>query len=96
MRVLLTVLAVCASAVVAAQTDTAVPSPVVTLSRPEVPPRFPCGDRALKEFIETNLVHPQDCVMGKVWVEFTVETDGNLNDIKIVRGMNAKLDAEAL
>jgi protein TonB len=33
---------------------------------------------------------------GKVFVSFVIETDGTLSDMKVVKGVSAELDSEAL
>ena len=88
-------LALLATCVASAQTDTVVDT-VVRFVNPVLPPQFPGGFQALEQFIENNMVRPQASVEGKVWVQFAVETDGSLHDIVVVRGVNEELDNEAL
>ena len=58
------------------------------------------GDNGLYKIIEENLTYPQaalyDRVGGKVVVEFTVDTSGNLIDINILQGLREDIDQEAL
>ena len=61
-------------------------------------PSFPGGYDALKKFIDENLryPHPDFCGEGRVVVTFTVETDGSLTDIRVVRSIAKELDEEAV
>lgn len=61
-------------------------------------PSFPGGYDALKKFIDENLryPHPDFCGEGRVVVTFTVEPDGSLTDIKVVRSIAKELDEEAV
>lgn len=66
----------------------------------EKEPTFPGGPEALQQFIVKNLQYPQTAIenneAGRIFVQFTVETDGTLSDVKIMRGVSEALDAEAL
>ena len=63
-------------------------------------PEFPGGEKALKEFIGRTVKYPADAIkeniQGKVFVTFTVKSDGTVGDAKIARGVNPLLDNEAL
>ena len=63
-------------------------------------PMFRGGERKLLEFLENNLVYPQEAidagVEGKVFVEFYIEKDGTVCDAKVLRGMGYGCDEEAL
>jgi protein TonB len=52
------------------------------------------------KFISENLSYPLNAktkgTEGKVFVEFIVETDGTLSDVKVMKGVSPELDAEAL
>jgi TonB family protein len=58
------------------------------------------GFPVLYEYIAANLKYPQEARMkgieGKVFVEFTVNKDGTLQDIQAVKGIGAGCDAEAV
>ena len=51
----------------------------------EVKPDFPGGLDKFYKFISRNYTAPEDCGSGKVFVNFVVEKDGTLTDIKIGR-----------
>ncbi len=62
-------------------------------------PEFPGGMEAFSKFLRKNLRYPHQAqeaeVGGKVFVSFIVEKDGQLTDIKIVRGIGHGCDEEA-
>lgn len=66
---------------------------------PDSPPTFKDGgDIGLKKFINENLRYPKtgECVTGKVYVGFIVDTLGNVKDIEIKRGITPSTDEEAI
>jgi TonB family protein len=66
---------------------------------PDSPPTFKDGGEiGLKNFIKENLRYPKtgECVTGKVYVEFTVDTLGNVKEAIIKRGITRSTDEEAL
>lgn len=63
-------------------------------------PQFPKGDRALMEFIVSNLRYPKDAstfrIQGRVLVKFTIDEFGNVVNPFIYKGVHKLLDEEAL
>ena len=60
-------------------------------------PQFPGGEKALYTFLKENLHYPKElCVEGKVLVSVTVEADGSLSNIRIVRSIHPIIDKECL
>ena len=63
-------------------------------------PQFPGGDVALQKWLYDNLVYPtiaaENGIQGRVSCQFTVNTDGTVVDIEIVRGRDPSLDKEAM
>ena len=63
-------------------------------------PIYPGGDDALRKFIAKNVTYPdyakKNGISGKVYVNFVVEKDGSVGRMRIVRGVDPSLDAEAL
>ena len=63
-------------------------------------PGFPGGTNGLMQFIATNLKYPLVCeengIQGKVVVEFIVEKDGSVSNVKVVKSVNPALDKEAM
>lgn len=64
---------------------------------PDVPPEFPGGYDSLYAFIErnNNWRVGQETIVGKVFVEFIVEKDGTVTNIKVIKGLNESCDIEA-
>jgi periplasmic protein TonB len=64
------------------------------------PPQFPGGDRALIKFLQRKLKYPSIGynlnMQGTVVVEFTVDMDGNLSDITVVKSLHPVFDQEAM
>lgn len=58
------------------------------------------GMKSFYEYISTNLKYPEQAskagVQGKVFVEFVVDKDGKLIDVKAVKGIGAGCDEEAV
>lgn len=60
-------------------------------------PKFPGGDEALMKFISDNIRWLQEtCAQGKVIVQFVVEKDGSVGEVKVVRRIDPALDREAV
>merc|ERR1711974_299537 len=66
---------------------------------PEVDPTFVGGEAAMAEWIQKNIEYPPMAVemgeQGVVYVEFVVNTDGSIEQVKTKRGVSDALDAEA-
>lgn len=66
----------------------------------ESDPQFPGGQRALLDWVQTNMVYPQSAIeagkQGKVIVQFVVKSDGTIGEAKVVRSKSEDLDNEAL
>lgn len=62
-------------------------------------PQYPGGPAALFSFLVNNIKYPvvaeENGVQGRVIASFTVEKDGSLTDIKIVKSVDPSLDKEA-
>lgn len=63
-------------------------------------PEFPGGIEAFGKFLGSNIKYPatarEQKIQGRVIITFIVEKDGSLSNQKIVRGITADLDNEAL
>ena len=63
-------------------------------------PKFPGGDAGLMSFMKDNIKYPAEAEkagkQGRVVVTFVVGKDGAVNNAKVVRSVDEKLDAEAL
>ncbi len=62
-------------------------------------PEFRGGKEAMFKFIKENIRYPGEAKKnkesGRVIVKFTVQADGSIRDVKVVRGVSPLLDAEA-
>ena len=63
-------------------------------------PGFPGGDAALLRYISKNIKYPaiasENGIQGKVFVEFVVNKDGQIVDVKVLKGVDRSLDEEAV
>lgn len=63
-------------------------------------PEFPGGTNALLEFIHQNLRYPdtlqENTVLGRVTLMFSVEEDGSITDIQVMRSPHSDLTQEAI
>ena len=61
-------------------------------------PRFPGGDNSMYDWIEQNLVYPEDVdsVKAKVVLSFVVRRDGYLRNIKVERASHPAFGREAV
>ncbi len=66
----------------------------------ESTPEFPGGPSAMLRYIHDNLKYPKEAydnkIQGRVVVSFLVSKTGEVDSIRIVRGKDPTLDAEAL
>jgi TonB family protein len=63
-------------------------------------PSFPGGDEARVRFMIENIKYPENAkkngIQGKVFVQFIVEKDGKITNVKVIRGFNKECDEEAV
>ncbi len=76
--------------------DAALPFAVV-----ENKPTFNGGDaNDFAKWVNENIKYPQEAIdeniEGRVLLKFTVDKEGNVKDVKVVRGVNELLDNEAV
>lgn len=66
----------------------------------ELMPRYPGGDYSMHHFISRMLQYPdaaiENNITGKVYVSVTIEADGSLSNIKVLKGIGSGCDEEAL
>src|SRR5579863_8359725 len=66
----------------------------------ETRPSFPGGLKQFYKYLAKNIHYPASAVKnnthGKVHLNFTVEKDGSIDNIKVVRGVSKDIDAEAI
>ena len=60
------------------------------------PPEYPGGQAALFAFLKEETIYPPEAmdrgIMGKVFVEFVVEKDGDLSGIKVLNADSSAAD----
>ena len=63
-------------------------------------PEFPGGDLGLMKYIKKNVNYPKIAkeynITGKVYISFIVDKTGSVTNVKVVRGVDKNLDAEAV
>ncbi|MFY0607808.1 MAG: TonB family protein [Cyclobacteriaceae bacterium] len=63
-------------------------------------PSFPGGMSAFYAFVSDNLKYPRqakkDHTTGRVFVQFIIDTDGSLTEVKAIKGIGSGCDAEAV
>lgn len=66
----------------------------------EQPPSFPGGDAAMYEWLGKNINYPviaqENNIQGRVVCQFVVGRNGEIEDVKVVRGIDPSLDKEAI
>ena len=99
MKQILLILIVIFAQNIFAQTEnvSAVKSNIIDAKELEVKPDFPGGLSMFYQFIGRNFNVPERGEnFGKIFVSFIVETDGTLSNISIMRGINPKMNQEAI
>lgn len=63
-------------------------------------PEFTGGKTALQLYIKKNLVYPDEAknagISGTVYLEFTIDTNGNVTDVKVLKSLGYGCDEEAI
>jgi len=63
-------------------------------------PKFPGGETAMMEFIGKNVKYPQKAkdegIQGRVFIQFVVEKDGSIGEVKLLRGIGGGCDEEGI
>jgi len=58
------------------------------------------GDMTLNEYLAANIVYPrlakESGITGTVYVQFVVEADGSISNVKLARGIGGDCDEEAI
>lgn len=63
-------------------------------------PEFPGGENAFRNFLDNNIVYPKMAIRlnkeGYVSIEFVVDAEGKISNIKVTRALGAGCDEEAI
>ncbi|HEX2920474.1 MAG TPA: energy transducer TonB [Bacteroidales bacterium] len=66
----------------------------------DVMPAFPGGQKALMQYVNKQMVYPEDAlskgIQGKVMVKFVVTKEGKVTDVSISKGLYPSIDAAVL
>lgn len=66
----------------------------------DTPVKFRGGESALLQFISQNLVYPviaqEQEIQGSVILEFVVEKDGSIGDVKVIKSLSKECDQAAI
>ena len=75
-------------------------TPILDLTDVQQPPYFPGGESALYSYISQNFTWPSRDIEegneGRVFVQFVVDQNGEVTDVKVARGINERLNQEAI
>ncbi len=63
-------------------------------------PRFPGGEAEMMKYLMQNIQYPYNAakndIEGRVVLQFVIEKDGHIGEVKVVRSVDEELDAEAV
>lgn len=63
-------------------------------------PEFPCGEVGLRKYIAENTIYPEEAknkgLEGKVFINFIVSKTGEVQNVKVAKGIDPLLDNEAI
>lgn len=63
-------------------------------------PEFPGGELALRKFLVNSVKYPviaqENGIQGKVFINFIVDKNGSISNVKVFRGVDQSLDKEAI
>lgn len=63
-------------------------------------PSFRGGDSERQKFLSDHIIYPQlaaeNGIQGTVYIQFVVDTKGNITDVKVLRGIGGGCDEEAV
>ena len=77
-----------------------IPNGVFDFVSVEKQPEFPGGLKAFYQYLNDNIKYPKEAaknkIQGRVFLSFVVEKNGALTNIKIMRGVSADINEEAI
>lgn len=66
----------------------------------EIPPSFPGGEAEMHRFIESKFYYPpsalKDSIQGRVAVRFRVRKTGDIDSVRVIRGIHPDCDKVAM
>lgn len=67
---------------------------------PDIEAEYPGGAEEMKKFLANNIKYPEISMelgdQGRVFIEFIIEKDGSISNVKVLRGVSAEIDAESV
>lgn len=70
------------------------------MTQPEIAPEYPGGTVAMLSYIQQNLKYPEGAkeqeIQGRVIVQFTIEKDGSVSDVKVVKSVDPLVDDQVV
>ena len=76
------------------------PEPEKVFDMVEQMPTFPGGQQELMSYLGKNIKYPtiaqENGTQGRVIIQFVVERDGSITDVRVARGVDPYLDKEAV
>ena len=101
-RVLIFFLSVVSYNNVKGQNDSLLPPPPKDVSFYVIDekPEFPGGVEAMMKYLAINSRYPEIAkekgISGKVLMQFIINEDGTVSDVKVIRGISPSIDKEAI
>ena len=66
----------------------------------EVMPEYPGGAEAMMKYLSENIKYPEEAkdkgYCGRVFIQFVIEKDGSVSDVKVMRSIHPLLDNESV
>ena len=63
-------------------------------------PEFPGGTEKFMEYLSSNIKYPEEAkekgISGRVFIQFVIEKDGSVTNVKVMKGIGALCDDEAV
>lgn len=76
------------------------PGKVYEFVKTDTPPEFPGGMKKFYEYLGASIKYPESAAKnkleGRVFLSYIVEKDGKISNVKVEKGLNAAMDAEAV
>jgi protein TonB len=67
---------------------------------PDIEAQFPGGAKGMKKYLAKNIRYPEIAMelgdQGKVYIQFVVEKDGSISNVRVMRGVSEAIDAESI
>lgn len=67
---------------------------------PDVEAQYPGGSEEMSKYLANNIRYPEIAMelgdQGRVFVEFIIEKNGSISNVKILRGVSREIDAESV